>query len=94
MANELKAGDLDPPTDSGFTSSMAEAMETALNALLSREGKPTVPVDNSAESRDRRIMFLAIAQGIVNHLVGNQAAFRVKDSNNDPTSLKIEIVKE
>jgi hypothetical protein len=70
---------------------MAAAMEAALNNLLASEGNPTVPVDNSAESRDRRIMFLAIAQGVVNHMVQNQDAFRIRDNQGDPVGLHIEI---
>jgi hypothetical protein len=93
MADKLKPGALDPFPFS-LTASMAEAMETALNNLLPKVDKPTVPVDNSDEARDRRVMFLAIAQGIVNHLVQNQAAFKIRDVNNHPVGLHIEIGHE
>jgi hypothetical protein len=99
MGDKLKRGglgdatDLDPIPDA-FAGSMAAAMEEALNSFLSDEEKPTVPVDNSAESRDRRIMFLAIAKGIVDHLVANQDAFKIKDSLGNPTSLRIKIGNE
>ena len=73
MQPTLTAGGLD-----AFSGSMAEAMEDALNELLSDEGKPTVPTDNTPETRDRRIMFVAIARGIVKHLVENQAAFTIR----------------
>lgn len=75
MGDKLKPGGQAP----NFAGSMAEDMEKALNDLLATEGRPTVPVDNSAETRDRRVLFLAIAQGIVNHLVANQDAFVIKD---------------
>jgi hypothetical protein len=99
MGDKLKRGglgddgDLDPVPDA-FAGSMAAAMEEALNFFLSGESKPTVPVDNSAESRDRRIMFLAIAKGIVDHLVTNQDAFKIEDSLGNPTNLQIKIGNE
>ena len=76
MGNKLKPGGLGSAAAVGtpgeFANSMAKAMEDALNALLASEGKPTVPTDNSPETRDRRIMFLAIARGVVDHLVANE----------------------
>jgi hypothetical protein len=83
MGNQLKAGGLGVKSDtsavpSAFASSMAKAMEDALNTLLDAEGHPRVPVDNTPESRDRRLMFVAIAQGVVNHLVANEDAFRIR----------------
>jgi hypothetical protein len=93
MADKLKPGDLDP-FPSALAASMAEAMESALNNLLPKVDKPTVAVDNSDEARDRRVMFLAIAQGIVNHLVQNQAAFKILDVNNNTVGLHIQIGHE
>ena len=82
MANALKAGGLGAESHVGippeFANSMAKAMEDALNALLSSEGKPTVSTENTAEVRDRRIMFLAIARGVVEHLEANEDAFTVR----------------
>ena len=66
-----------------FAGSMAAAMESALNVLLDAEGRPRVPTDDSTETRDRRIMFLAIARGIVAHLAANEDAFRVVDDDGD-----------
>jgi hypothetical protein len=80
MGNTLTPGGQAP----SFAGSMAAAMEAALNVLLVAEGRPPVSTDDSDETRDRRIMFLAIAQGIVNHLVGNQDAFRVVGDNGTP----------
>jgi len=77
MADKLKAGGQAP----NFAGSMAAAMEAALNVLLAAEGRPTVPDDNSSETRDRRILFLAISQGIVNHLAAHQDAFVVEDDS-------------
>jgi hypothetical protein len=66
-------------TQEQFAGSMAAAMEEALNALLVAEGRPPVSTDPSAETRDRRVLFLAVAQGIVRHLGDNQAAFVAVD---------------
>jgi hypothetical protein len=82
MGNKLKPGGQAP----NFAGSMAAAMEAALNKLLDDEDRPTVPDDNSAETRDRRILFLAISQGIVNHLVANEDAFVIEDDDGDPLS--------
>ena len=79
MGNTLIPGAQVP----GFASSMAAAMEAALNRLLDEVGRPRVPTDNSDETRDRRVMFLAIAQGIVDHLVANEDAFRIVDDDGD-----------
>lgn len=85
MGNTLKPGGLGAAsvigTPAEFADSMAAAMEAALNNLLVQEQKPPVPTDNSAETRDRRTMFLAIAQGIVNHLVANQDAFVITNAS-------------
>ncbi|HEY5955636.1 MAG TPA: hypothetical protein VIV60_03740 [Polyangiaceae bacterium] len=83
MGDKLKPGglgDADDPSDfpNAFANSMAKAMEDALNDLLDDEDKPTLPTDNSPETRDRRLMFVAIARGIVNHLVANEAAFTIR----------------
>jgi hypothetical protein len=92
---DLKPGGLGSPAEGAippaFADSMAAAMETALNSILAGEGKDKVPVDNTPESRDRRTMFAAIAQGIVNHLVQNQAAFVIKDTLGNPVALHIDI---
>lgn len=59
----LKAGTL---TD--FDNSMAKAMEDALGVLwLAKTGQPLA----SAAQEDRRLMFIAIAQGVVKHLRDN-----------------------
>jgi len=84
MADTLKRGGLDP---TAFADSMAEAIEVALNQLLSAEGKPTVSTDgDSEEVRDRRILFVAIARGVINHLVDNEDAFTIR-RHDDNTEL-------
>ncbi len=81
MGNKLRPGNRGSPAEVGtpgaFANSMAQTMEDELNKLLEAEGRPKVPLDNSAETRDRRMMFIAIARGVVRHLRENQAAFRV-----------------
>lgn len=99
MDVKLKRGGLgdkdDPsPVPIAFADSMAKSMEDALNLLLANESNPTVPVDNSRESRDRRIMFLAISKGIIDHLVAKEAAFEILDNLNNLQPLKINIQNE
>jgi hypothetical protein len=79
---DLKPGGMGLSTEAGmpsaFQSSLAAAIETALNNLLPPEGRDTLLVnDNSPETRDRRVFFCAIAQGVVNHLRDNADAFKV-----------------
>lgn len=92
MGTTLRRGGLDP---SAFANSMAEAMEVALNQLLAAEGKPTVPTDDTEEVRDRRIMFVAIAHGIINHLVDNEDAFTVRrqDDNTELSQHNVRIAR-
>ena len=61
-----------------FVGSMAQAMEDAYRQLLVDDGKDTFTVtDNTEQDRDRRRLFVALAQGVVGHLVANPDAFRV-----------------
>jgi hypothetical protein len=92
MGTTLKLGGLDPDD---FADSMAEAMEEALNQLLSDEGKPTVPTDDTEETRDRRILFVAIARGVINHLVDNEDAFTVRrqDDNTELAQHNVRIAR-
>lgn len=62
----IKTGDLGAPGQ--FTGSMAEQIETELNRLLTNDGLPALPSDDSQETRDRRRLFVAIARGVVRHL--------------------------
>ena len=75
-----------------FFNSMADAMDTAFHNLLSAEPMKTFDLEtNSTEARDRRRLFVAIAQGIVRHLKDNAGALVIKDSLNDPVGLHIDI---
>lgn len=84
MGTTLKRGGVLPAE---FAGSMAEAMEVALNQLLSDTGKPTVPTDDSDEVRDRRILFVAIARGVIDHLVDNEDAFTIRRQDDDTVEL-------
>lgn len=84
MGTTLKRGGVLPAE---FAGSMAEAMEVALNQLLSATGKPTVPTDDSDEVRDRRILFVAIARGVIDHLVENEDAFTIRRQDDDTVEL-------
>jgi hypothetical protein len=98
MANPaaVKPGDMGDKGDQGvpqvFRGSMAAAMEQAFNNLLQAEGMKTFDVNtNSREARDRRRLFVAIAQGIVRHLKDNAMALKILDSQNNPTGEQISI---
>ena len=58
-----------------FVDSMADEMDKALNALLTTDGLPDAATmdPNDQEVRDRRRLFVAIARGVVDHLVRQQA---------------------
>ena len=67
-----------------FEATMASAIENALVELLQQDGMNSFAVEtNSRESRDRRRLLIAIAQGVIRHLVDNTDAFQVTgtDSN-------------
>jgi hypothetical protein len=80
MGDRLRPGGQAPD----FANSMAAAMEDALNQLLVAQGRTAVSTDDTAETRDRRVLFLAIAQGIVRHLAANQDAFVIEDDGGIP----------
>ncbi|MGH8308564.1 MAG: hypothetical protein ACRETX_02080, partial [Steroidobacteraceae bacterium] len=58
----------------------------ALNDLLIDEGREPLSTENTTATRDRRLLFVAIAQGVVNHLVDNSNAFRIEDDDGDTRS--------
>lgn len=75
-----------------FANSMADAMDTAFHNLLLAESMKTFEVNtNSKEARDRRRLFVAIAQGIVRHLKDNAGALVIKDSLNKVVPEHIEV---
>ncbi len=75
----LRPGNLTAAAEdfSGFHSgSMAKMMEQELDALLALDGLPPVPKDEAdREVRARRRFMIAIARGVVRHLVERQDAF-------------------
>jgi hypothetical protein len=82
MTDYLKAGGMGDPNLAGkpgdFANSMAEAIENTLLAILVSEGKLAFEAnDNSRAARDRRMLFVAVAQGVVNYLATHQAALEI-----------------
>lgn len=81
MANKLKPGDfkdLVVEDYGGFFGSMAATMDAELNRLLDLDDLPQLPTDlNDKDVRARRRLFVAIARGVVRHLVDNPDAFDV-----------------
>lgn len=65
---ELYGGSID-----SFADSMAEEIELALNAVRVEEGMAALPLGD----RDRRILFIAIARGVINHLQKKNQAFEI-----------------
>lgn len=55
--------------------SMGAAIERQLNRLLESNALPT---EDTAEARDRRRMFAAIARGVIEHLAANPEALKVQ----------------
>jgi hypothetical protein len=68
MPTELYAG-----TFADFNDSMAKEIEDALTALLG-------PLPSAPQKlvEDRRALFIAIANGVINHLKKKQAALEIK----------------
>ena len=94
---QLKAGQMgsasDPTTvPCEFKDSMAAAIEVALSKVLVGEGFPPISLGtNSSDDRDRRLIFVAIAQGVVEYLCAKDEAFRVRTTI---TGHRIEIEQE
>jgi hypothetical protein len=91
----LKAGRLGDASDSSprpsvFDQSLADLMERELDALLQAEGRPQLTIDNSQASRDRRLLLVAIARGVVRCLHDNPDAFAIANLPQHPTA-KIDI---
>ncbi|MFV2054104.1 hypothetical protein [Aliiroseovarius sp. YM-037] len=81
MADTLRPGNLNiVPTDfSEFANSMAEAMEEELDDLLALDGLPPLVKDATDRGvRDRRRFMIAIARGVVRHLVERHEAFDIR----------------
>jgi hypothetical protein len=77
---------------SEFANSMADTMDSTFRELLILEGMHPFEIDtNSKDARDRRRIFVAIAQGVVRHLIDNSAALLIVDSAKVPTGETIQI---
>lgn len=63
-------------TRTDYAGSMAEAIEQALDAVRTEYGFDPLPSEGRA---DRRMLFLAIARGVVSHLAANDDAFVIRD---------------
>lgn len=90
MSHRLKAGGLGSATHTGtppeFSDSMAQMMEDAMNDLLVAEGRDPLSTGNTTTTRDRRLLFVAIARGVVRHLLENPDAFDVEHDDGTPVS--------
>ncbi len=74
-ANQLYGGKINTATDTTlFADSMADEIELAYAAVLSENGKAPLP---SADTVDRRMLFIAISRGVINHLQKKQQAITV-----------------
>jgi hypothetical protein len=78
-----------------FDNSLASQIENELNSILGGEGRDTFDTnDNSSDARDRRMLFVAIARGVVAHLVANPDAFKLnltKDGDGKVTNVTLTI---
>jgi hypothetical protein len=90
----LKPGNLGAATDTAarpaaFADSLADLIERELDALLQAEGSPPLVIDNSSDSRDRRLLFVAVARAVVRHLALHADAFKVNTAT-PTTTITIE----
>lgn len=72
--NQLYGGTL---ADFDSTDNMAKEIENAFAAVRLSAGI-TNPLPSGARANDMRMMFVAIATGVINHLKNNPAAFAVE----------------
>lgn len=73
--NQLYGGKINTATDSHlFEDSMADEIEQAYSAVLAENGKAPLP---SADAADRRMLFIAISRGVINHLQKKRKAVTV-----------------
>jgi hypothetical protein len=81
---ELYGGSID-----SFADSMAEEIELALNTVRVEEGMPPLPLGD----RDRRILFIAIARGVINHLQKKNGAFEIEYQDDGVTRTTYPTIK-
>jgi hypothetical protein len=61
-----------------YAGSMAAEIEAQLNTLLTLDGLPALSLDaGDREVRDRRRLFVAIARGVVKHLVDQAGSINI-----------------
>lgn len=60
---------------SEFADSMAEEIENAYNTVLAENGRQKPPLSESPD--DRRMLFIAISRGVINHLQKKQNAIAI-----------------
>ena len=77
MSTQLYGGTL---ADFDTTDNMAREIENAFGAMRLAAGI-TQPLPAGTNAQDMRIMFLAIARGVVQHLANNPGAFQVTVSD-------------
>jgi hypothetical protein len=80
-----------PGTLADFGGSMAAAMESELNLMLADAGLPELP-NAEPERSDHRRLFVAIARGVVKHLLAQQTSMTVPyqdDGTNRTTSVAL-----
>jgi len=89
MGDKLIRGGVE---SSKFAGSMGAAIEDALNNLLSNP----LPDNDEPETHDRRRLFVAIAQGVIDHLAANPDAFRLDLVKNGPaiTGVKLSSIEK
>lgn len=78
MADQLHAG-TQVFTTPALDDTMAATIEREMNALMSTgpDALTPPPTDDSRESRQRRLLFAAIARGVIAHLEAHPQAFQV-----------------
>src|SRR3954451_21803191 len=78
MADELHAGT--QVFSSPAADTMAAAIERELIALMTTgpDGLEAPPTENTRETRQRRLLFAAIARGVIAHLEGHAEALAVE----------------
>jgi len=77
MGTQLYGGTLG---DFDSADNMAKEIETAFAAMRVAAGI-TQPLPSGSNAQDMRIMFLAIARGVIQHLANNPVAFQVQVSD-------------
>ena len=89
-SSEADGGPTTKPLE--FAGSLAEAIEDAFNTLLAADDMDQLPVNNNLpETRDRRRLFVAIAQGLATYLEGREVEFTFDSLTRVPTNRTITI---